>query len=198
MLKGCGRATGQALLGGGLLSDVPIFKELSKCGKSLGDVMGGGDDEQAGKRWTEEYLQEISDPTYLQKAGVSIAGITSVTVVTVCTAGLGTAAFLGAVATAGVAAGGAASISKQYIDTCAGKRDHVDAGEVFGLAAAGGIVAVALPSIPLAEVNEPVAKANKVAESSQSKQLSIVDTSICTTRSSGSVTETFYAPNWLI
>jgi len=57
MLKGCGRSTGQALLGGGLFSDIPIFKELSKCGKFLGDVTGGGDDKQAAKRW--------NDPIYL-------------------------------------------------------------------------------------------------------------------------------------
>jgi len=72
MLKGCGRATGQALSGDGILSDVKVSAE----------------------RWTEEYLQEISDPTYLQKAGVSIASVADVAAVSVCTAVLGRAAFL--------------------------------------------------------------------------------------------------------
>ena len=53
---GMGRATGRAVCGGGLLSEVPGFKELDKCGKSLGDVIGGGDEESARKRWTEEYV----------------------------------------------------------------------------------------------------------------------------------------------
>merc|ERR1712037_185955 len=60
------RASGQlcmqlAVCGGGLLSEVPGFKELDKCGKSLGDVIGGGDEESARKRWTEEYVKEIQE-----------------------------------------------------------------------------------------------------------------------------------------
>ncbi|XP_028402206.1 uncharacterized protein LOC114525183 [Dendronephthya gigantea] len=50
-LKGMGRATGKTLLGGGVLRDVPVFHELAVCGDSLGDMIGGGDDESARKRW---------------------------------------------------------------------------------------------------------------------------------------------------
>merc|ERR1712007_2306 len=119
---------------------------------------------QAAKRWTEEYLQEVNDPTYLEKAGVSLVCVAGVTIVTVFTAGMGTAVFLGSVATAGAALGGAENVSKQYIDKCAGKRDHVDAGQVFGSAAAGGILNASLAGIATYAVvgaNEAVAGANK-------------------------------------
>ena len=46
-----GRATGQALLGGGMLESVPVFQEVATGGKFLGDMIGGGDDERARKRW---------------------------------------------------------------------------------------------------------------------------------------------------
>ena len=49
--KGMGRATGKALLLGGVLKDVPLFHELATCGESLGDMIGGGDRESAEKRW---------------------------------------------------------------------------------------------------------------------------------------------------
>ena len=47
--KGSERATGQALLGGGLLKDVPVFHELATAGKSLGHMIGGAN-RQAAKR----------------------------------------------------------------------------------------------------------------------------------------------------
>ena len=37
--KGCGRATGRAVCGGGFLENVPVFHELSTIGKSLGEVI---------------------------------------------------------------------------------------------------------------------------------------------------------------
>ena len=55
-LKGMGRATGKAVLGGGFLRDVPVFHELAVLGESLGDVIGGGDTESAKKRW-ETYVE---------------------------------------------------------------------------------------------------------------------------------------------
>jgi len=76
--KGSGRALGRTLSGGGLLSNVPIFKELEKCGKSLGDVIGGGDMESASKRWTKEWIEEYHDPNMWAKAGadVFVTGLT--------------------------------------------------------------------------------------------------------------------------
>ena len=37
--KGCGRATGRAICGGGFMENVPVFHELSTVGKSLGEVI---------------------------------------------------------------------------------------------------------------------------------------------------------------
>ena len=54
--RGFGRATGKALLGGGLLRDVPLFHELAVCGESLGCVIGEGDAETARERW-KTYLE---------------------------------------------------------------------------------------------------------------------------------------------
>jgi len=51
-LRGFGRAAGKALLGGGLLRDVPVFHELAVCGESLGYVIGEGDVETARESWT--------------------------------------------------------------------------------------------------------------------------------------------------
>ena len=48
--KGMGRATGKALLLGGILKDVPVFHELATCGESLGDMIGG-DRKSAEQRW---------------------------------------------------------------------------------------------------------------------------------------------------
>jgi len=55
-LKGKGRATGKAVVGGGILRDIPVFHELATCGESLGDVIGGGDTKSAEKRW-ETYVE---------------------------------------------------------------------------------------------------------------------------------------------
>lgn len=51
--KGMGRATGSALLGGGMLRNVPVLQELATCGDSLGDMIGGGNDEMARQRWKD-------------------------------------------------------------------------------------------------------------------------------------------------
>jgi len=54
---GMGRATGKIICGGGLFRDAPLFHELAVCGESLGDVVGGGDMENASRRW-EVYAEE--------------------------------------------------------------------------------------------------------------------------------------------
>ena len=57
--RGMGRATGKALLGGGILRDVPVFHELATCGESLGDMIGGGDDQSARRRWDNYANQSV-------------------------------------------------------------------------------------------------------------------------------------------
>jgi len=138
LAKGMGRATGQAMLGGGLLSDVPVFKELSKCGRSLGDVIGGGDTKSACQRWTEEYIQEISDPHAVPKALLSIGTAAVGVGVTMASAGLATPAFMGAAAATGAGCATADTAAKQTLDIKAGKRKRFDAGDLVGSALTGG------------------------------------------------------------
>ena len=87
--KGCGRAFGRSLSGGGLLCNVPVFKELDKCGKSLGDVIGGGDMESASKRWTVELIQEYKDPNLWAKGVVDVAVTGATITVGLVTGGAG-------------------------------------------------------------------------------------------------------------
>lgn len=159
--KGCGRAIGQAALGGGLLRDVPVFKELSKCGKSLGDVIGGGDTKKAGERWTKEYLEEIRDPDRFKKAFVSV-GVTAAAVgVTVLSAGLATPAFVGVAATSGAVAGTVESTAKQHIDVVAGKQQSIEFGEVLGAAGAGAAIGGAFAGVARAIGGQPTSSPAK-------------------------------------
>jgi len=115
--KGSGRALGRGIAGGGLLSNVPVFKELDKCGKSLGDVIGGGDTESARKRWTKELVEEYSDPNLWAKAAADVA-VTGATIgVGMATAGagsVGVAAAQGALL--GATTGMVSNASHQVID----------------------------------------------------------------------------------
>jgi hypothetical protein len=54
--RGFRRATGRALMGGGLFNEVPLFHELSTTGESLADVLGDGDTDSARQHW-EEYSE---------------------------------------------------------------------------------------------------------------------------------------------
>jgi len=100
--------------------------------KSLGDVIGGGDTEQARKRWTEEWVEEYKDPMMLPKAGISVVVTAGAVVTTVATGGLGTPAFVGVcAATGGVAAGGAAAAAA-----------GAAAGVAVGAAAGGAVRAI--------------------------------------------------------
>jgi hypothetical protein len=139
LAKGSGRATGRALLGGGVFGDVPVFKELSKCGRSLGDLIGGGDLESAGRRWTEEYHSEVTDPDALPKAFVTISMVGSAVTVTTLSAGLALPAFLGIAATAGASATAGCTLACQGMDARAGKRSDVNVGDVIGSALAGAV-----------------------------------------------------------
>ena len=128
---GMGRATGRAVCGGGLLSEVPGFKELDKCGKSLGDVIGGGDEESARKRWTEEYVKEYKDPANWANAGISVASAAMWLT--------GPANVLGAAAVgAGIGAGEDAA--KQGVNMGYGKQDKFDFGDMIGSGLQGAYV----------------------------------------------------------
>lgn len=159
-LKGMGRATGKAVLGGGLLRDVPVFHELAVCGESLGDVIGGGDTKSAGKRW-ETYIEssvigggiaaigakidgddeeaEKLAKGFLKagaKFGVSAAAVGA----TIATGGLAAPYGVAAAAATGAAVGGgvgaASTAAAQAIDK--GKVD--DPGAVVGSGLFGGVL----------------------------------------------------------
>eukprot|EP00929_Paragymnodinium_shiwhaense_P099803 TRINITY_DN6164_c0_g3_i1.p1 TRINITY_DN6164_c0_g3~~TRINITY_DN6164_c0_g3_i1.p1 ORF type:complete len:611 (+),score=87.45 TRINITY_DN6164_c0_g3_i1:214-2046(+) len=147
--KGMGRAVGQAVCGGGLLKDLPVFKELSKCGKSLGDVIGGGDLDSANKRWTVEYRQEVENYTFADagKGVVDAAVMGAATVVTVASAGLGAPAAIGMAAATGGGAGLVGGAAKQGIDIAAGNRTDMDGEEILVGTVAGAASGAAMAGI---------------------------------------------------
>lgn len=159
-LKGMGRATGKAVLGGGLLRDVPGFHELAVCGESLGDVIGGGDTKSAEKRW-ETYLESSvigggigaiaakidGDDEEAEKLlkgcgkatlrfGVTAAGVAATAATGGLAAPYGVAASVATGATVGGATGAASTALVQVIDK--GKVD--DVGAVVGNGLFGGVV----------------------------------------------------------
>ena len=127
IVKGMGRAAGRAVsqtvTGGGLLKEVPGFKELDKAGKSLGDLVVG-DTESAKKRFTEELYNEYTSGSNWAKAGVGIAAAG----LTLATGGLG----YGLVAAAKNAA-------NQGIEIAAGEKENFDAGALI----ASGLIGAA-------------------------------------------------------
>lgn len=127
IVKGMGRAAGRAVsqtvTGGGLLKEVPVFKELDKAGKSLGDLVVG-DTESAKKRFTEELYNEYTSGSNWAKAGVGIAAAG----LTLATGGLG----YGLVAAAKNAA-------NQGIEIAAGEKENFDAGALI----ASGLIGAA-------------------------------------------------------
>jgi len=145
--KGCGRAFGQAILGGGILKEVPVFKELSKCGKSLGDVIGGGDTEMARKRWTEEYVQEYSDPAEWAKAGISLGTTAGGVALCLLTAGAALPVVIGASAGIGAGASVVDNVGKQTVDCIADPDKEFDIGEVLGAGLTGGALGAATAGI---------------------------------------------------
>lgn len=167
LAKGSGRATGQALLGGGLLSDVPLFKELSKCGRSLGDVIGGGDVESARRRWTEEWLREVDDPNALPKAIVNASTAAAGLVATAASAGLTTPAFLATTAVLGASCTAAGGAMSQGMDAQAGKRRSVDAGDLIGFALVGAVGCATVATValqPPARLKAPTSPAREDAK----------------------------------
>ena len=152
--KGMGRALGQGICLGGLLSGVPGFKELSKAGKSLGDVIGGGDAESARKRWTEEWVQEYQDPAFVKHMLTDVVVTTAGVAIGVAT--MGTATVPAAIGIgAGIGGGGGAigNAAHQGIDMLEGKRDTFDAGELVGGALGGAAVGAATAGVAKAIQN---------------------------------------------
>ena len=158
LAKGMGRATGSALLGGGLLRNVPVFHELATAGDALGDVIGGGDTETAAQRW-RDYVEDsvIGTGVYaaveagkgnteraeelrknMGKAAIS-AGITTAAAAAIIATG-GAAAPLGAAAAAGVGAvvgagvGAGAAAAEQAL-----RKNKIEAGDVVAAALMGGV-----------------------------------------------------------
>ncbi|ELU08803.1 hypothetical protein CAPTEDRAFT_208109 [Capitella teleta] len=156
--KGMGRATGQAVLGGGLLENIPVFQEISTTGKALGDLIGGGDTESAAKRY-EDYIEnsmigatvgsvvarvEGDDKRaeeLIKNAGKAIlsAGMTGGAIgLTVLTGGL--AAPLGTAVSmaAGATVGAASSATTGAVDQALYNDGEIDAGALVGGAIMGG------------------------------------------------------------
>jgi hypothetical protein len=70
--RGFRRAAGKAVLGGGILRNVPVFHELATTGEALADVVGDGDTQAASKRFTaykEEALLATSAQMVLENVG---------------------------------------------------------------------------------------------------------------------------------
>ena len=159
-LKGMGRATGKAVLGGGLLKDVPVFHELSVCGESLGDVIGGGDTKSAEKRW-ETYVESSVIGGGIAAIGAKIEGddeeakrlakgcgkaaarfgVTAVGVgATVATGGLAAPYGIAASAAAGAAVGGATGAASTAAVQAIDKGKVDDPGAVVGSGLFGGVL----------------------------------------------------------
>jgi len=173
--KGCGRAFGQAVLGGGILKEVPVFKELSKCGKSLGDVIGGGDTEMARKRWTEEYVREYSDPDEWLKAGISVGTTVSGVGLCLLTAGAALPVVIGASAGIGAGASVVDNVGKQTVDCLADPDKEFDIGEVLGAGLTGGALGAAtagiVEGIKAAKGSSSTASATETAPTSATEVL---------------------------
>lgn len=154
--KGMGRASGKILCGGGLLRDAPVFHELATCGESLGDMIGGGDNKSARKRWVQYADHSVVGSSVLAaiedtkgnttraaelrhssgragaKAGITLAATAAVVGVTLATGGAGAPVAIAAGCSAGAATGAAATAGVQAID---GK---IIPGDVVGNALLGG------------------------------------------------------------
>ena len=179
-LKGMGRATGKAVLGGGILRDVPVFHELATCGESLGDVIGGGDTESAEKRW-ETYVESSvigggigalaakidgDDETAKKLAkgcGKAAArfGVSAVAVgATVATGGLAAPYGIAASAAAGAAVGGATGAASTAAVQAIDKGKVDDPGAVIGNGLFGGALGGISEGIAAKSAAKAKARAN--------------------------------------
>ncbi|XP_028402174.1 uncharacterized protein LOC114525153 [Dendronephthya gigantea] len=198
-LKGMGRATGKAVLGGGLLKDVPGFHELAVCGESLGDMIGGGDDESARERWKtysessvigsglgalaakidgdDEKAERLTEAC--GKAGKRF-GVTAATVTAVVASGGLAAAHGVAAAAGGVIVGGAAGVGStaamQMIDN-----DKIDdPGAVVGMglmvAVSGHMPEVEKPGTPQKVTPNSSEEASKSSEENRNSSEEVIKT----------------------
>lgn len=159
-LKGLGRATGKAVLGGGFLRDVPVLHEIAVCGESLGDLIGGGDTKSAAKRW-ETYVESSvigggivgiaakidGDDETAEKLlkgcgkatlrfGVTAAGVAA----TAATGGLAAPYGVAASAATGAAVGGVTGAGSTALVQVIDKGKVDDAGAIVGSGLLGGVV----------------------------------------------------------
>ena len=185
LLKGSGRATGQALLGGGLLKEVPVFHELATAGKSLGHVIGGGDTQSAEKEWDDyahgsvvgsgvyaAHVARKGDTKKAKELGKAMAKATGKGVLTGAIVGTtvltgGLAAPLGAIQAAaigggvGAVTGAGGSVATQAID---GK--DIDAGDIIGAGLLGGTVGAITGGVAGKAVAKSCAKSAGIKASS--------------------------------
>jgi len=167
-IKGAGRATGHALVGGGLLPEsIPIFKELNKAGKAFGDVITG-DAEQAKKRFTEELKNEYRDPKFLQIMALDLAATTTSIAVAICTAGLGTVGFIAANAGSSAAASAAVNATDQGIDIMAGRKKKFDATDFVSHIVENGVVGGVVSTVKV-PVKSGVSSALNIAAGAATK-----------------------------
>jgi hypothetical protein len=76
--RGFRRAAGKAVLGGGLLRNVPVFHELATTADALADVVGDGDTQAASRRFTaykEEALLATSAQMVFHNVGKGIGTV---------------------------------------------------------------------------------------------------------------------------
>ncbi|ELU04209.1 hypothetical protein CAPTEDRAFT_212683, partial [Capitella teleta] len=151
-------ATGQAVLGGGLLENIPVFQEISTTGKALGDLIGGGDTESAAKRY-EDYIEnsmigstvgsvvakvEGDDKRaeeLIKNAGKATlsAGMTGGAIgLTVLTGGLAAPLGTAASVAAGATVGAASSATTGAVDQALYNDGEIDAGALVGGTIMGG------------------------------------------------------------
>ena len=184
-LKGMGRATGKAVLLGGVFRDVSVFHELAVCGESLGDVIGGGDTESARRRWGKYVESSViggtvcaikaeCDSDYERaeklangalkatlKFGATAAGVG----VTVATGGLAAPLGVGVSVATGAVVGGVSGAGTCAIGQVIDKGKVEDVGAVVGSGLFGGTVG----AITEARTAKNAAKAKSQATESGSK-----------------------------
>lgn len=165
--KNMGRATGSAVLGGGLLRNVPGFQEVGMYGDMLGECIAGDPEncEKHIRRYADESLvinaaiscvingDMESAKVYGVKtgkaslsAGATIAGVA----ITVGTGGLAAPMGIGAAAAIGGVVGGGAAVGGIYTEAAI-QGTEVDPGEVIGSALMGGVVGAAAGGLQAAK-----------------------------------------------
>ena len=152
-----GRATGQALLGGGLLENVPGFQELATSGKALGDLMGGGDKKSAAKRYEDYVENSMIGSTVgaivesaqgnkeranqlIKNAGKATLSAGATVGLTIVTGGLAAPAGTAVAVGAGASVGASTSVISTALDAELYNDGEADPGAMVGGAIFGGVL----------------------------------------------------------